>query len=117
MSGPIRVDDLGDDDLPIVHPDRTIGDTAELVPGNAAGQRGPLKEILRTRGGDDRAQLLTVTIVGSGIYESSLVGAPNAARGPIVAIVEWGVRGARAKVELDVPQLERVRRRNGTARS
>ncbi len=89
---------------PIVHPDRTIGDTAELVPGAARGEPGPLKEIIRTRGGDDHAQLLTVTIVGSGVYGSSLAGNASGPRGPIVGVVEWGVRGAKARVELDVPQ-------------
>lgn len=105
MSGPIRIDDvLEDRDRPIVHPDRTIGDTAELVPGNAPGERGRLKEIIRTRGGDDQAQLLTVTVTGSGVFESSLIPASTAPRGPLVAVVEWGIRGARAKVELDIPQ-------------
>jgi hypothetical protein len=105
MSRPFDVEDAVDEgDLPIVHPDRTIGDTAELVPGNARGDRGPLKEIIRTRGGDTRAQLLTVTIVGSGVYESSLRGASSAPRGPLVGVVEWGFRGAKAKMELDIPQ-------------
>lgn len=105
MSGPTRIDDLIEDSgRPIVHPDRTIGDTAELVPGNAPGERGRLKEIIRTRGGDERAQLLTVTIGGSGVYESSLIPVSSAPRGPLVAVIEWGIRGARAKAELDIPQ-------------
>jgi len=105
MSGLIRIDDVVENlDRPIVHPDRTIGDTVELVPGNAPGERGRLREIIRTRGGDERAQLLTVTIAGSGVYESSLISRSSAPRGPLVAVVEWGIRGARAKAELDIPQ-------------
>jgi hypothetical protein len=88
---------------PIIHPDRTIGDAVEVVPGSAPGQAGPLKEILRTRGGDDSAQLLTVTIVGAGVYGSTLASSGTAPRGPIVAVVEWGVRGAKSRVEVDVP--------------
>jgi hypothetical protein len=104
VSGPIRIDDVLDDrDLPIVHPDRTIGDSVELVPARERGQRGPLREIIRTRGRDEGAQLLTVAVVGSGVFESSLTATPSAARGPLVAVIEWGVRGARAKAEIDIP--------------
>lgn len=105
MSRPISLDGVLDDaELPIVHPDRTIGDSVEVVPGLALGEPGPLKEIVRTRGTDTAAQLLTVTIVGSGVYESSLAGASGAPRGPLVAVVEWGIRGAKAKMEIDIPQ-------------
>jgi hypothetical protein len=105
MSRPIPIDDvLEQNDRPIVDPDRTIGDTVELVPGNAPGEKGRLREIIRTRGGDEQAQLLTVTIAGSGIFESSVTSDSSAPRGPLVAVVEWGVRGARAKAELDIPQ-------------
>jgi hypothetical protein len=105
MSGPFRIDDaVHDRDPPLIDPDRTIGDTAELVPGNAPGEPGRLRGIIRTRGGDGQAQLLTVTIAGSGVFESSLTSASAAARGPLVAVVEWGIRGGRAKAELDIPQ-------------
>jgi hypothetical protein len=105
MSGPIRIDDaVVDRDPPLIDPDRTIGDTAELVPGNAPGERGRPRGIIRTRGGDEQAQLLTVTIAGSGVFDSSLTPASTAPRGPIVALVEWGIRGGRARAELDIPQ-------------
>ncbi|MDX2087850.1 MAG: hypothetical protein SFX73_08370 [Kofleriaceae bacterium] len=105
MTRPLDIGgELADEALPIVHPDRTIGDTVELVPGNAPGDFGPVKEILRTRGGDDSAQLLTITVVGAGVYESSLRGASSAPRGPLVGFVEWGVRGAKARAEFDIPQ-------------
>jgi hypothetical protein len=60
--------------------------------------------VVRSRGGDDRAQLLTLTIAGSGVFESSLISASSAPRGPIIALIEWGIRGARAKAEVDIPQ-------------
>ena len=104
MGRPTSVEGIfSGEELPIVHPDRTIGDSAELVPGNAPGDRGPVKEILRTRGGDARAQLLTVTVVGSGVYESDLRGASLAPRGPLVGLIEWGVGGAKSKAEFDIP--------------
>lgn len=105
MRGAIDVgQEFEEDELPIVHPERTIGDSVELVPGSTLGEPGPVREILRTRGGDQRAQLLTVTVVGSGVYESSLRGASNDARGPLVGLLEWGIRGAKAKIEFDIPQ-------------
>lgn len=105
MSEPIPIDEIIDDvDRPIIDSDRTIGDTVELVPGNAPGERGRVRGIIRTRGRDERAQLLTVTIVGSGVFESSLLSSSTAPRGPLVALVEWGIRGGRAKAELDIPQ-------------
>jgi hypothetical protein len=88
---------------PIIHSDRNIGDTAELVPGRSPGQRGPLKEILRTQGEDDEARLLTLTISAPPTYESSLSTDPSEPRGPLFAVVEWGIKGARASVELDLP--------------
>jgi hypothetical protein len=104
MGRPTSVEGVfSDKELPIVHPDRTIGDSVELVPGNAVGDRGPVKEILRTRGGDARAQLLTVTVVGSGVYESDLRGASLAPRGQLVGLIEWGVGGAKSKAEFDIP--------------
>jgi hypothetical protein len=105
VSGPLDLSGiLDDEERPIVDPDRTIGDSVELVPGNARGQHGPVREIIRTRGSDTRAQLLTITVVGSGVYESNLRGASTAPRGPLVGFVEWGVRGGRAKAEFDIPQ-------------
>jgi hypothetical protein len=88
---------------PIIDSDRNIGDTVELIPGSSAGRRGPLKEILRTQGEDDEAQLLTLTISGPPTYESSLIADPLEARGPLFAVVEWGIKGARSAVELDLP--------------
>ncbi len=90
-------------DKPIIHSDRNIGDTAELIPGNELGRRGPLKEILRTQGEDDEAQLLTLTIAGPPTFDSSLATDPSEPRGPLFAEVEWGIKGARATVELDLP--------------
>ena len=90
-------------DKPIIHSDRNIGDTAELIPASVAGRRGPLKEILRTQGEDDEAQLLTLTIAGPPTYDSSLATDPSEPRGPLFAEVEWGIKGARAMVELDLP--------------
>jgi hypothetical protein len=90
-------------DKPIIHGDRNIGDTVELIPGNAPGRRGPLKEIMRTQGEDDGAQLLTLTISGPPTYESSMGAHPLDSRGPLFAVVEWGIKGARAAVELDLP--------------
>jgi hypothetical protein len=87
----------------IIHSDRNIGDTVELIPGRVPGQRGPLKEILRTQGEDDEAQLLTLTIAGPPTYESSLTVDPLESRGPLFAVVEWGIKGARSTVELDLP--------------
>jgi hypothetical protein len=89
---------------PIIHPDRNIGDTAELIPGSVAGARGPLKEILRTQGDDEDARLLTLTIVGPPVYTSSLSSDSSESRGPLFAVVEWGVKGGRSTVELDIPQ-------------
>jgi hypothetical protein len=90
-------------DKPIIDSDRNIGDTAELIPGSAPGRRGPLKEILHTQGADDEAQLLTLTIAGPPTFDSSLVVDPSEPRGPLFAEVEWGIKGARALVELDLP--------------
>ena len=89
---------------PIIHSDRNIGDTAELIPGSVAGARGPLKEILRTQGEDEEAQLLTLTVAGPPTYGSSLATDSSEPRGPLFAVVEWGIKGARATVELDIPQ-------------
>ncbi len=88
---------------PIIHSDRNIGDTVELVPASVAGRRGLLKEILRTQGEDDEAQLLTLTISGPPTFSSSLAVDPSEPRGPLFAEVEWGIKGARAIVELDLP--------------
>jgi hypothetical protein len=88
---------------PIIHADRNIGDTVELVPASVVGQRGPWKEILRTEGDDERAQLLTLTIVGPPVYESSHAADPSEPRGPLFAEVEWGIKGARAMAEMDLP--------------
>lgn len=90
-------------DKPIIDSDRNIGDTAELIPGNEPGRRGPLKEIMRTQGEDDEAQLLTLTIAGPPTFDSSLVADPSEPRGPLFAEVEWGIKGARSTVELDLP--------------
>jgi hypothetical protein len=90
-------------ELPIIHGDRNIGDTAVLIPASTVGQRGPLKEILRTQGEDEQAQLLTLTIAGPPVYESSFAGDPSESRGPLFAFVEWGIKGARASAELDLP--------------
>jgi len=87
----------------IIHSDRNIGDTVELIPASVPGQRGPLKEILRTQGEDGEAQLLTLTISGPPTYESSLIADPLESRGPLFAVVEWGIKGARATAELDLP--------------
>jgi hypothetical protein len=85
---------------PIIHPDRKIGDSREIIPGNAPGERGPLTEIIRTQGGDERAQVLTVSIMGSGVFGSDTGEAP---RGPLFATIEWGVQGARSTAEIDLP--------------
>ncbi len=82
------------DSKPIIHSDRIIGDTAELIPGSVAGARGPLKEILRTQGEDEQAQLLTLTVAGPPTYGSSLVTDSSEPRGPLFAVVEWGIKGA-----------------------
>ena len=94
---------MNDDRLPIIHAERAIGDTVELPPGRAVGARGPLKEVIRTHGKDDRAQLLTVTIVGWGVHESDLKSDYASPRGPLFAVVEWGIKGARAIAEMDIP--------------
>jgi hypothetical protein len=90
-------------DKPIIHPDRIIGDTVELIPASVAGRRGPLKEVLRTQGEDDEAQLLTLTIAGPPTYDSSLDTDRSEPRGPLFAEVEWGIKGARSMVEMDLP--------------
>lgn len=90
-------------DRRLIQPDYPIGDTAELVPASALNQRGPVQGVIRTSGGDGEAQLLTVTVVGSGNYESSAAD-PEQPRGPLVALVEWAIKGARARAELDIPQ-------------
>lgn len=94
----------------IIHPNRNIGDTVALLPAQVVGDRGPLREIIRTEGGDDSAQLLTVTLMGSGVFDSSLSStpanpsAPIDPRGPLFATIEWGVKGTRSAVEIDLPQ-------------
>src|SRR5512138_917693 len=85
-------------DKPIIHPDRIIGDTAELIPGRDLGAHGPLKGILRTQGDDEGAQLLTLTIAGPPTYGSSLETDSGEPRGPLFAVVEWGIKGARSSV-------------------
>jgi len=87
----------------IIHSDRNIGDTAELIPGGVAGARGPLKEILRTQGEDEEAQFLTLTVAGPPTYGSSLATDSSEPCGLLFAVVEWGIKGARSTVELDIP--------------
>jgi hypothetical protein len=94
---------MNGDRLPIIHGERAIGDTVELIPGRAVGARGLLKEVIRTHGSDEKAQLLTVAVVGWGVHESDLKSDYASPRGPLFAAVEWGIKGARAIVEMDIP--------------
>ncbi len=91
---------------PIIHSERNIGDTRLVPPASELGERGPLVEIIRTTGVDEAAQLLTVTVAGWGVYEPVGEGgqvADTLPRGPLFTTIEWGIKGARSEVELDLP--------------